>query len=314
MRYRVNHRTTYSYDDDVSDSLGIGHVVPRVLPWQQVASYDVSVTPVPGDLSHDVDYYGNVATYFQVTEPHRVLEVEATSDVDVQVRAYDHAALAQPWEQARPLLAPATPGAWRAADFALESALAEHTEQARAYAAVSLTPHRPLGEAVTDLVGRIHAEFQYDKAATTVTSMVEDIFEKAAGVCQDFAHLTIACLRSHGLAARYVSGYLATTPPPGRDRVVGADATPRVGRRVGARLGRVAGPRPDQRPVGRRPPRHRRVGPRLRRRATGERDHLHRRHALDAAGRRRRDPARVSDPCGRLTGLVGEGLPLPRLR
>jgi transglutaminase-like putative cysteine protease len=225
MRYRVSHRTTYSYDDDVNDSLGIGHVVPRVLPWQQVASYDVAITPTPGDLTHDVDYYGNVATYFQVTEPHRVLEVEATSEVDVQDPTYDEAALAQPWERARPLLEASTPGAWRASDFALESSQAEQTEQARAYAGASLTRHRPLGEAVSDLMHRIHDDFEYDHTATTVTSTVADILDERAGVCQDFAHLTIACLRSHGLAVRYVSGYLSTVPPAGRERVVGADAS-----------------------------------------------------------------------------------------
>lgn len=225
MRYRVSHRTTYSYDDDVNDSLGIGHVVPRVLPWQQVASYDVAITPTPSDLTHDVDYYGNVATYFQVTEPHRVLEVEATSEVDVQDPTYDEAALAQPWERARPLLETSTPGPWRASDFALESSQAEQTEQARAYADASLTRHRPLGEAVSDLMHRIHDDFEYDHTATTVTSTVADILEERAGVCQDFAHLTIACLRSHGLAARYVSGYLSTLPPAGRERVVGADAS-----------------------------------------------------------------------------------------
>lgn len=225
MRYRVQHRTTYSYDEDVNDSLGIGHLVPRTLPWQQVSSYDVVVSPTAGDLSHDVDYYGNVATYFQVTEAHRKLEIEATSEVDVETAAYDDAALAVPWDRALPLRDPSMPDAWRVTDFALPSALAEQTDEARSYAAASLVGGRPVGEAVTDLMHRIHADFRYDKTATTVTSTVEDIFAKGAGVCQDFAHLTLACLRGHGLAARYVSGYLATQPPPGRERLVGADAS-----------------------------------------------------------------------------------------
>ncbi|MCW2795488.1 MAG: hypothetical protein JWM79_985 [Nocardioides sp.] len=225
MRYRVRHRTTYSYDEDVNDSLGIGHLVPRTLPWQQVTSYDVTVSPAPGDLSHDIDYYGNVATYFQVTEPHRKLEIEATSEVEVETAVYDDAALAVPWDRALPLRDPELPDAWRFTDFALPSALAEQTDEARLYAATSLVRGRPVGEAVSDLMHRINADFRYDKTATTVTSTVEDIFAKGAGVCQDFAHLTLACLRSHGLAARYVSGYLATQPPPGRERLVGADAS-----------------------------------------------------------------------------------------
>ncbi len=115
--------------------------------------------------------------------------------------------------------------AWQAQDFVLASSLADQTAAARAYAAESLTPGRPVGEAVTDLMHRIHADFTYDKTATTVSSTVDDIFAKRAGVCQDFAHLTLACLRTYGLAVRYVSGYLATTPPPGKERMVGADAT-----------------------------------------------------------------------------------------
>jgi transglutaminase-like putative cysteine protease len=125
----------------------------------------------------------------------------------------------------RPLHAPEAAGAWSATDFALPSPLVEQVPGAHEYAATSLTPGRPIGEAATDLMHRVHADFVYDKTATTVTSTVEDILERRAGVCQDFAHLMLACLRSHGLAVRYVSGYLATTPPPGKARVVGADAS-----------------------------------------------------------------------------------------
>jgi transglutaminase-like putative cysteine protease len=225
VRYRVSHTTTYSYDDDVTDSLGVAHLVPRELPWQAVSSYALHVDPTPGDVSHDVDFYGNTATYFQVTTPHRSLVVEGVSEVDVTTPYADAALLSRPWEYARPLVRPELSGAWLATDFALASALVEHTDEARAYAAESLTRGRSLGEAVTDLVHRIHTEFRYDEAATTVTSTVPEIFAERAGVCQDFAHLTLAFLRSHGLAARYVSGYLATEPPPGRERVIGADAS-----------------------------------------------------------------------------------------
>lgn len=225
MRYRVWHSTTYTYDDRVTDSLGIAYLVPRALPWQQVASYDVTVTPAPGDLAHDVDYYGNVSTYFQVTEPHAELVVEATSEVSVEAPEVDEAALAEPWERVRPLVRTHVPGAWRATDFALASSQVEQVPEAEQYAAPSFTRGRPVGEAVADLMHRIHADFEYDATATTVTSTVEDILDTRAGVCQDFAHLTLACLRSQGLAGRYVSGYLATEPAPGKDRVVGADAS-----------------------------------------------------------------------------------------
>lgn len=225
MRYRVTHRTTYSYDDDVSDSLGIAYLAPRDLPWQTVAGRELVVTPEAADRSEDRDHYGNVVTYFQVTEPHQVLEVLATSDVEVHAQRHDDAALAVPWETARPAHRPDVDDAWRALDFALPSALADQTREAHDYAAQSLTPGRPVGEAVVEVMRRIHADFTYDKTATTVTTTIDDVFAKRAGVCQDFAHLTLSCLRSHGLAVRYVSGYLATTPPPGKERIVGADAT-----------------------------------------------------------------------------------------
>lgn len=225
MRYRITHRTAYTYDDDVTDSLGVAHLVPRTLAHQQIAAAGVVVTPEPADLAHDTDCYGNTVTYFQVTRPHRELVVEGRCEATVTTPAYDHDALARPWDRARPLVEPTLPGAWRATDFALPSALVEQTDEARAYAARSLRPGRPVGEAVTELVRRIHAEFRYDATATTVTSTVPETFRERAGVCQDFAHLALAGLRAHGLAARYVSGYLATEPPPGRDRVVGADAS-----------------------------------------------------------------------------------------
>jgi len=225
VRYALRHTTTYTYDDAVSDSLGVAYLVPRVLPWQQVASYDVRVTPTPVDTSVDVDYYGNTVTWFQVAERHQQLVVEGAGEVESLMPVHAEAALARPWEGLRPLRDRALPGAWRATDFALGSRLVEQVPAAHDYAGPSLVTGRPVGEAVTDLMHRVHADFGYDKTATTVTSTVADILERRAGVCQDFAHLMLACLRSHGLAARYVSGYLATQPPPGKERIVGADAS-----------------------------------------------------------------------------------------
>jgi len=154
-----------------------------------------------------------------------VLDIRAVSDVESSTQQHAPEALGVAWERARPADRPDVADAWRAQDLALASALADQTREAHAYAAESLRPGRPVGEAVVEVMHRIHADFAYDKTATTVTTTIDDIFEQRAGVCQDFAHLTLACLRSHGLAARYVSGYLATTPPPGKERIVGADAT-----------------------------------------------------------------------------------------
>lgn len=225
MKYHVWHRTTYTYDEPVTDSFGVGHLAPRTLPWQNVSNSEVVIEPLPADVSHEFDFYGNHATYFQVTTPHTELRVIARADVESLAPTYDEDALAQPWESAAPTRRREVPDAWQAVDFALESSKIAHTERAREYGAVSLVPGRPIGEAVTDLMHRVYTDFTYETGATTVTSTVDDVLNKRAGVCQDFAHLTIACLRTHGLAARYVSGYLATTPPPGRDRIFGADAS-----------------------------------------------------------------------------------------
>lgn len=224
-RYRVEHRTTYTYDEEVTDSLGSGHLVPRALPWQQVGDYSLSVMPQPGDLTHDIDYYGNPTQYFQVSQPHTELVVLGRGEVEATAPVLDEAALGRPWEELRPLADAGAPGAWRAGDFALPSPAVPLHLGAREYGATSLAPGRPIGEAVYELISRIHGEFDYDPAATTVTSTVPQILAQRAGVCQDFAHLTLSALRSHGIAARYISGYLATEPPPGKERVFGADAS-----------------------------------------------------------------------------------------
>ncbi|WP_447944078.1 transglutaminase family protein [Microbacterium aurum] len=223
--YRVWHRTAYTYSKPVQDSVGQFHLVARDLPWQRVSASAVELDPVPGDIAPDVDAFGNAATFFHLTDPHEALTITATSDVTVEDPAYDPDALARPWEDARPILHPETPGAWRAVEYALESPRVRHVPAAAEYGAVSLTPGRPIGEAATDLMQRIFRDFDYDKTATTVTSSVADAMAARAGVCQDFAHVALACLRSHGIAARYVSGYLATQPPPGKERVFGADAS-----------------------------------------------------------------------------------------
>lgn len=225
MRLDVTHRTVYAYDDDVTDSYGVAYLTPRTLPWQHVLEHRVDVEPAPLDLTHDLDHFDNPCTYFQVDEPHRDLVVSAHSVVEVGAPEHDPALLAVPWEQARPSERADVPDAWRAVDLALSSPSVTSTTQAREYAARSLRPGRPVGEAALDLVHRIHADFTYEQGATTVTTTIDDVFEARAGVCQDFAHLMLACLRSHGLAVRYVSGYLATDPPPGKERVVGADAS-----------------------------------------------------------------------------------------
>ncbi|WP_069165714.1 transglutaminase family protein [Nocardia altamirensis] len=221
-RYRVAHRTTYCYSDEVTSSYGRAYLTPREFPGQRLLSHDISIDPVPSDQSIGSDVYGNTTSYFHVTAEHRTLVVTGESLVEVDRPDLSGSGPELlPWEIARPTGANGP----LAVEFALDLRPPEITPEVGAYAAESFTPGRPLLEAVTELNHRIHADFTYKSGSTTVSTKVADVFAARTGVCQDFARIGVACLRSHGLAGRYVSGYLATDPPPGRERMVGADAT-----------------------------------------------------------------------------------------
>ncbi|NKY16842.1 transglutaminase family protein [Tsukamurella spumae] len=222
--YRVVHSTEYTYDDSVSSSYGRCYLSPRDMPGQRVLEHEISIDPEPSDRSEGVDAFGNIDTFFHVTTPHTELVVRGSSlvEVDPLDRAItgEGAAIA-PWELARPVGAAGA----IASQFRLDLEPPEITDSVRAYADAIFTPGKPLVEAIRDLTTGIYTDFQYHSGATSVSTRVGDVMERREGVCQDFARVAIACLRSKGLAARYVSGYLATEPPPGQDRVVGAGAT-----------------------------------------------------------------------------------------
>lgn len=218
-RYRVLHSTVYVYSDVVTSSYGRAYLTPREFPGQQLLSHDIRVDPVPSDRSVGTDVYDNTTLYFHVTADHRRLEV--TGESVVEVRRPPATAAAQPWEQARP----GHENGPLAVEFTLDLVPPEIVPELAAYAAESFPPGRPLLDAVTELNTRIFTDFTYESGSTTVSTRVADVFAARAGVCQDFARLGIACLRSLGLAGRYVSGYLATDPPPGKERMVGVDAT-----------------------------------------------------------------------------------------
>ncbi|MGV9711154.1 transglutaminase family protein [Gordonia sp. NPDC003424] len=225
-RYRVYHRTCYTYDDDVSSSYGRCYLTPRELPHQHVVDTEVRIEPQPDDWSTGVDVYGNSDSYFHVRTSHEELVVTATSVVDVDppdAGLLLSAAALGPWEWARPAGLGAA-GA-EAMEFVLDLTPAEITPAVMAYARQVFTPARPLIEAITDLTSRIFHDFSYKSGSTAISTRVDTVMERRMGVCQDFARVAIACLRAVGLAARYESGYLATDPPPGRSRIFGADAS-----------------------------------------------------------------------------------------
>lgn len=222
-RYRISHRTEYRYSDVVTSSYGRGHLTPRDSARQRCVTFDLGIDPGPADRSTSRDAYGNISSYFHVTERHRVLSVVGSSVVEVDPPPpglYDSAA-ELPWEQARP----DGPAAVLATEFTLDLRPPEITAAVNDYAATSFVPGRPLVEVLRDLNTRIFSDFTYRSGSTTVSTQVAQVLAAREGVCQDFARLAIACLRANGLAASYVSGYLATDPPPGKERMFGVDAT-----------------------------------------------------------------------------------------
>jgi len=223
-RYQVSHRTEYRYSDVVTSSYGRAHLVPRTSAGQRCLRFDLDIDPSPADRSTSRDGFGNISSYFHVTERHQRLLVLGTSVVEVDpppAERYASGAVLQPWESARPT----GPDGLLATEFTLDLRPPEITDRVRDYAAPTFTPGRPLIEVVRELNSRIFADFLYRSGSTTVSTQVEQVLEAREGVCQDFARLAIACLRANGLAASYVSGYLATDPPPGKERMFGVDAT-----------------------------------------------------------------------------------------
>lgn len=216
--YHIEHRTTYTYDSDVTGSYGLVHLRPRDLDWQTCVAHEISIEPEPADLFRHVDLYGNTKSYFHVVQPHTRLVVTSTSVVSVEVNELDVAALRVPWEQTLPAWQADNPETWEATDFMFPSPYVEVPGSIRDYAHRSFPAGRPIGEAAAELMHRIHSDFTYKSGSTTLSTKVSDLLEKRTGVCQDFAHFMVACLRSLGLPGRYVSGYLATRPAPGKPR------------------------------------------------------------------------------------------------
>jgi transglutaminase-like putative cysteine protease len=225
MTYRIVHKTTYKYKHPVSFGNHAVYLVPRSQDRQRCESHGLLVTPTPATHSERTDYFGNRVSFFTVQEPHQELAIEARSMVAIDGEAvWPERSVA--WDEvARSLPGEIAPASLEALQFVFESPRIRSNPKFAAYAAPSFPPGRPLAEALLDLTARIHADFRFDSKATNVRTPPEDVLRDRKGVCQDFAHLQIACLRSLSLPARYVSGYVRTYPPPGRPRLVGADAS-----------------------------------------------------------------------------------------
>ena len=228
MKYSVLHETVYSYESPVVLSQQLLHLTPRVLEFQRLEQHRIDIQPAPSETSSRDDYFGNPVTQIMLATPHASLTVRAESQVDVSARQPPGADTtgSEPWEQIRDRL---RRGGGEAlldpTQFLFESPHVEFFRELAAYAEQSFGKGRGLADAALDLTRRIHADFTFDPKATSVATPLRDVLTRRRGVCQDFAHFMTGCLRAQGIAARYVSGYILTSPPPGKPRLVGADAS-----------------------------------------------------------------------------------------
>ncbi len=226
MKYRVTHITEFVYEAQVGLCYNEACLLPRELPHQRVLSSELQIDPVPNDHYGRLDYFGNRTDYFSIQTPHDRMVVTATSEIEVEKSILLDNAWNLPWETVREQLrSDRSADVLDASQFILDSPIVSADDLLADYARPSFTSGRPLVEAVHDLMQRIFREFKYDPEFSTIATPLKEVLAHRAGVCQDFAHLAIGCLRSHGLAARYVSGYIETVPPPGTKRLVGADAS-----------------------------------------------------------------------------------------
>ena len=226
MKYRIRHKTIYRYSEPASLSHNELFLNPRETGTQRVMQSRLTIVPEPQYLHQRTDYFGNIAHVFMVQQPHDELAMSTVSMVETSLPVTPAAADTSPWEAvAHRLAAPEGPAELAANQFVFVSPLITVSPAAMAYGRQSFAPGTPVLAGGLDLVRRIFTDFTYDKSATTVDTTVDQVLVNRKGVCQDFAHVAISCLRSLGLAARYVSGYLETSPPPGKPRLIGADAS-----------------------------------------------------------------------------------------
>lgn len=226
MKYRITHKTMYVYSDTVSFCHNEAYLMPRNSAWQTCLHSQLWIDPIPALMQERTDFFRNRSHYFTIQTAHKMLTVTAISDVEVNLP--ENLSLeSDAWENIRDDLATdLSPEGLEARNFILESPFITTKDPTiLEYVATSFTKKRPLLDAVMDLTTRIYNDFTYDPQFTTIATPLSEVLEHRRGVCQDFAHLAIAGVRTMGLAARYVSGYLETLPPPGEQKLRGVDAS-----------------------------------------------------------------------------------------
>lgn len=227
MNYNITHKTEYSYTHPVNLCYNEARLTPRNFTDQVCLNSQFVVEPEPKECRERQDFFGNTVYYFTIQQPHNQLTVTVTSHVDVKGRERQrNFAERLAWEEThRQLHTDSDPEILEMRQYILNSPMIPAMPELRAYAEKSFPKGCPLLEAVEDLTTRLYADFTYDPGFTTIATPLADVIKHRRGVCQDFAHLGIGCLRALGLAARYVSGYIETDPPPDQELLAGADAS-----------------------------------------------------------------------------------------
>jgi len=228
-RYQIFHDTHYRYDSPVSLAQQLAHLWPRACRWQQCSQRQLLISPEPTSRRDEQDVFGNPLTRLAFERPHDELQVNAQLSVEVLERPALDFAQSLVWDAARGALTysgrPLPEALLEACRYRFESPYVHLKQSFVEFSASCFVPGRPLLQGAQALMEKIFSEFTFDAEATQVATPLVEVLERRRGVCQDFAHLMLACLRSRGLAARYVSGYLLTQPPPGQPRLIGADAS-----------------------------------------------------------------------------------------
>ena len=226
MKYKITHTSTYSYREAVSVCHSEVYLTPRSTRYQSCEYHRLIVSPPPSSTSRREDYFGNAVTSFSFNEGFDTLQIKSINRVTLLPHTQPAANVSPSWNAiVDALRSPQTLAPPEVSQFVFESPCVKLFDELADYPREAFAPGRPVLEALDDLTAQIHADFDFDPRATTVNTPVSEVFEKRRGVCQDFAHLQIGMLRSLGLPARYVSGYVLTHPGPGRTRLVGADAS-----------------------------------------------------------------------------------------
>jgi transglutaminase-like putative cysteine protease len=225
MKYRIRHYTEYTYQEPVSICYNRLSLTPLNMPLHECLSSEINIVPAPDEFSQQVDFFGNTISFFSIFKEHKKLKISSTSIVQVENRVNANLAFSSAvlWKDVKPMLV--SDQAHDIVQYTLPSQHIPYSEFIRDFAAENFPEDATLWGVCNALMQKIYKTIEFKPGFTTVNTPVEAVITSKKGVCQDFAHLMIACLRNVGLPARYVSGYIETVPPPGKEKLVGADAS-----------------------------------------------------------------------------------------